>query len=90
MGYLGSATIHPAWCGPINEGFKPSASELEFARKVKTALDDAYQKGLGSVAVDGTMVDVANMKQVQKLLARAEAIARREAEKEAALAAAGG
>jgi citrate lyase beta subunit len=57
---------------------------------VKAALDDAYQKGLGSVAVDGTMVDVANMKHVQKLLERADAIARREAEKEAALAAAGG
>ena len=90
MGYLGSATIHPAWCRPINEGFKPSPSELEFARKVKAALEDAYRKGLGSVAVDGIMVDVANMKQVQKFLARADAIARREADKEAALAAAGG
>jgi citrate lyase subunit beta/citryl-CoA lyase len=90
MGYLGSATIHPAWCRPINEGFKPSPSELEFARKVKTALEDAYRKGLGSAAVDGGMVDVANMKQVQKILERADAIARREADKEAALAAAGG
>jgi len=42
------------------------------------------------VAVDGRMVDVANLKQVQKILERAEAIARREAEKEAAMAAAGG
>jgi len=90
MGLLGSATIHPAWCHPINAGFKPTPPELDFARKIKVALEDAYHKGLGSVAVDGTMVDVANMKQVQKLLARAEAIARREAEKEAALAAAGG
>jgi len=90
MGFLGSATIHPAWCRPINEGFKPSASELEFARKVKAALEDAYHKGLGSAAVDGGMVDVANMKHVQKILERADAIARREAEKEAALAAAEG
>jgi len=42
------------------------------------------------VAVDGRMVDVANVKQVQKILERAEAVARREADKEAALAAAGG
>jgi hypothetical protein len=33
---------------------------------------------------------VANMKHVQKILERADAIARREADKEAALAAAGG
>ena len=90
MGYLSSSTIHPAWCRSINEGFKPSPAELEFARKVKTALDEAYSKGQGSVAVDGRMVDVANMKHVQKILQRAEAIARREAEKEAAMAAAGG
>ena len=90
MGYLGASTIHPAWCGPINEGFKYSRAELDFARKVKTAMEEAYRKGQGSVAVDGRMVDVANVKQVQKVLQRAEAIARREAEKETALSAAGG
>ena len=90
MGYLGGSTIHPAWCRPLNEGFKASPAELEFARRVKAALDEAYSKGQGSVAVDGRMVDVANMKQVQKILQRAEAVARREAEKEAAMAAAGG
>ena len=90
MGYLGGSTIHPAWCRSLNEGFKASPAELEFARKVKAALDEAYSKGQGSVAVDGRMVDVANMKQVQKILQRAEAVARREAEKEAAMAAAGG
>jgi citrate lyase beta subunit len=89
MGYLGSSTIHPAWCRPLNEGFKASAAELEFARRVKSALDEAYSKGQGSAAVDGRMVDVANMKQVLKILERAEAVARREAEKEAAMAAAG-
>jgi citrate lyase subunit beta/citryl-CoA lyase len=89
MGYLGSSTIHPVWCRSLNEGFKYSPAELGFARRVKTALDEAYRKGQGSVAVDGRMVDVANLKQVQKILERAEAIARREAEKEAAVAAGG-
>jgi len=90
MGYLGSSTIHPAWVRPLNEGFKPSASELDWARRVKVALEEAYSQGLGSVAVDGRMVDVANLKQVQKILERAEAIDRREAEKETAMAATGG
>jgi len=89
-GYLGTSTIHPAWCEPINEGFKPSLDEVEKARRVKDALEEAYRKGLGSIAVDGRMVDVANLKQVNNVLRRAEAIARREEEKAAALAAAGG
>ena len=90
MGYSGSSTIHPAWVRPLNEGFKPSPSELDWARRVKVALEEAYSRGLGSVAVDGRMVDVANVKQVQKILERAEAVARREGEKEAAMAAAEG
>jgi citrate lyase subunit beta/citryl-CoA lyase len=89
LGYLGTGAIHPAWCGPINEGFKASADELTMARRVKTALEDAYAQGDGSVAVDGRMVDVTNLAHVNDVLARAEFVARREAEKAAALEAAG-
>jgi citrate lyase subunit beta/citryl-CoA lyase len=90
MGYLGSIIIHPGWVKAVNEGYKPSPSELEMARKVKTALDAAYAKGEGSVTVDGRMYDVANMKHVNYIVERADLIARREAEKTAAVAAAGG
>ncbi len=90
MGYLGSIIIHPGWVKAVNEGYKPSPSELEMARKVKTALDAAYAKGEGSVTVDGRMYDVANMKHVNYIVERADLIARREAEKAAAVAAAGG
>jgi citrate lyase subunit beta/citryl-CoA lyase len=88
MGYLGSLIIHPGWVKPANEGFKPAQHDLEMARKVKDALDEAYARGEGSVTVEGRMYDVANLKQVHYLLERAEAIARREAEKAAAVAAA--
>ncbi len=90
MGYLGSIIIHPGWVKAVNEGYKPSPSELEMARKVKTALDAAYAKGEGSVTVDGRMYDVANMKHVNYIVERADLIAKREAEKAAAVAAAGG
>ena len=90
MGYQGAAIIHPGWCQAVNEGFKPSQEELAMAKKVQAALDEAYRQGKGSVTVDGRMYDVANMKHVHYILERADAIARREAEKAAALAAAGG
>ncbi len=89
MGYKGAAIIHPGWCQAVNEGFKPSKAELDMAQKVKIALDEAYAEGKGSVTVDGRMFDVANMKHVHYILERAEAIARRETQKTAALAAAG-
>ena len=89
MGFMGAALIHPGWVEPANEGFKPPKDDLEKARRVKAALEEAYAQGKGSVSVDGRMYDVANMKHVNHILERAEAIALREAEKAAALAAAG-
>ncbi len=90
MGYLGAGAIHPAWCEALNEGFRASPAELAMARRVKTALEEAYGRGEGSVAVDGRMYDVANLKHVNDVLERAEAVARREAEKAKAMAAVGG
>ena len=89
MGYMGTSVIHPGWIKAANEGFTPSREEVDLARKVKAALDEAYARGEGSVSVDGRMYDVANMKHVNYLLARAEAIEKRKAEKAAALKAAG-
>lgn len=86
MGYRGAVIIHPGWCNAVNEGFKPPQADLDMARKVKAALDEAFAQGKGSVTVDGRMYDVANMKFVSKILEREEAIRRREAEKAAAVA----
>jgi citrate lyase subunit beta/citryl-CoA lyase len=85
MGFMGASIIHPGWVHAANEGFKPPQKDLDMARKVKAALDEAYAQGEGSVTVDGRMYDVANMKHVNYILERAEAITRREAEKTAAL-----
>lgn len=90
MGYMGASLIHPVWVKAANEGYTPPQKDLELARKVKTALDEAYANGQGSVSVDGRMYDVANMKHVHFILERAEAVARREAEKSKAIKAAGG
>jgi citrate lyase subunit beta/citryl-CoA lyase len=90
MGFMGTSAIHPVWVEAANEGFSPLPEEVALARRVKKALDEAYAQGEGSVAVDGRMYDVANMKYVNYLLIRAEAVEKRNAEKSAALAAAGG
>jgi len=89
MGFMGTSVIHPGWVEAATEGFTPPAEEVALARRVKQALDEAYARGEGSVTVDERMYDVANMKYVNYLLIRAEAVAKRDAEKAAALAAAG-
>ena len=90
MGFMGTSVIHPGWIEAANEGFTPDRDEVAQAKRVKSALDDAYARGQGSVSVDGRMYDVANMKHIDYLLARAAAIEKRDAEKAAAVEAAGG
>ncbi|MBU2053941.1 MAG: CoA ester lyase [Proteobacteria bacterium] len=89
MGFMGTSAIHPGWVEVANEGFSPPREEVALARRVKEALSQAYERGEGSVSVDGRMYDVANMKHVTSLLARAEAVEKRDAEKAAAVAATG-
>ena len=88
MGYMGTSVIHPVWVKAANEGFSPPSEEISLARRVKTALEEAYARGEGSVSVDGRMYDVANMKQIDYLLMRADAISKLDAEKAAAVKAA--
>jgi len=90
MGFMGTSVIHPGWIKAANEGFTPDREEVARAKKLKPALDEAYARGQGSVSVDGRMYDVANRKRVTDLLARAAAVEKREAEKTAAVEAAGG
>lgn len=89
-GFMGTSVIHPAWVEAANEGFSPPPEEVSLARRIKEALDEAYAKREGSVSVDGRMYDVANMKYVNYLLARADAVEKRNAEKAAAVMTASG
>jgi citrate lyase subunit beta/citryl-CoA lyase len=85
MGFKGSTCIHPAQVQPLNEGFSFTPEEIAHAKKVITALEAAEAEGRDSVAVDGKMVDIPVADRARRLLIRAEAVARVEASKRAAL-----
>lgn len=85
LGYMGTSVIHPGWIRPANEGFTPVPEEVNRARRLKALLKEAYANGKGSASMDGRMYDVAHMKHVEYIVARADAIEKREAEKSAAL-----
>jgi len=88
VGYRGSSCIHPAQVGPLNEGFSYTPEEVEHARKVIAALEAAEAEGRDAVAVDGKMVDIPVAERARRRLARAEAIARKDARKRTAMEAA--
>jgi citrate lyase subunit beta/citryl-CoA lyase len=74
-GFTGKIAIHPAQVGPINESFTPSQAEVAHARRVVEAFNAAPD--VGTVGLDGKMLDVPHLKQAQGVLAAAAAFAER-------------
>ncbi len=71
MGYDGKWCIHPSQIMTINAAFSPSADEVDHARRIVAALDEAAARGLGAVTVDGHMIDLANVRLARRTLAMA-------------------
>jgi len=77
LGFRGRTAIHPAQVPVINEVFSPSPEEIEAARRLVTAYEDAERQGRGVLTDDhGRMVDVAVVRSARDVLARAERSAR--------------
>ncbi len=79
LGFVGASVIHPSQIPILNEEFRPSAAEVEHARRVVAAYDAALAEGVGAVTVDGAMIDVPVVERARLLLEREAAIAAREA-----------
>lgn len=78
LGFDGKQCIHPAQLAVVNAAFSPLAAEVAWARAVVRAYEDAAAAGQGAVAVDGRMIDAANLRMAMTTLRRAELVQRRE------------
>lgn len=74
IGFKGKFAIHPAQLEMINETFSPSAAEIEHARAVVAAYEEAERNGRGSTSLNGIVVDVPVVKRARALLELAEAM----------------
>ena len=74
IGFKGKFAIHPAQIDIINETFSPSPAELEQARRVVEAFQEAERIGRGSTSLDGKVVDVPVVKRAQALLDLAQSL----------------
>jgi len=70
LGFDGKWCIHPAQIGIVNEVFSPTDREIEWAKKVVAAYQEASAEGSGSVSVDGQMIDAASIKLARNTLGK--------------------
>jgi citrate lyase beta subunit len=70
LGFDGKWCIHPAQIEAVNEVFSPTEREIEWAKKVVEAYEEASAAGTGAISVDGQMIDAASVKMAHNTLDR--------------------
>ncbi len=75
MGFDGKTLVHPTQVEVANRVWAPSEDEVEHARRVIAAFEEAEREGKGVVTVDGRMIENLHVDNARRALATAEAIA---------------
>ncbi|HTZ81984.1 MAG TPA: aldolase/citrate lyase family protein [Candidatus Acidoferrales bacterium] len=74
LGFEGMGCVHPTQIPVIHEAFAPSTAEIERARKIVAAYNEAQERGIGVVSLGSKMVDPPVVQRALKLIARAQAM----------------
>ncbi len=74
LGFEGMGCIHPAQVRVIHEAFAPTPTEIEKARKIVAAFEEAQSKGMAVVSLGSKMIDPPVVHRALKLVERAKAM----------------
>jgi malyl-CoA/(S)-citramalyl-CoA lyase len=74
LGVEGKWAIHPSQIALANEVFTPAAKEVDRARRILIAMEEAAKQGKGAVTLDGRLIDAASIRQAQVLVSKADQI----------------
>ena len=74
LGFDGKGAIHPSQVDIINEIFNPTPDEIEYAKKVIAAFEEAKSRGDGVIAIGRKMIDAPVVARAQRILELAEKI----------------
>ncbi len=74
LGCEGKWAIHPSQVALANEVFTPSEAEVEKARRILEAMEQAAKEGKGAVALDGRLIDAASIRMAEALIAKVDQI----------------
>lgn len=68
LGFEGKGCIHPRQIKVIEEAFAPTQTEIEKAKKIVLAYEEAKKKGLGVVSLGSKMIDPPVVKRAQRVI----------------------
>ena len=68
LGFEGKGCIHPSQIKIVNEGFAPTEQEIERAKKISLALEEAQKRGSGVVALGNKMIDPPVVKRAERII----------------------
>jgi malyl-CoA/(S)-citramalyl-CoA lyase len=74
LGCEGKWAIHPSQVALANQVFTPSEAEVERARRILEAMEQAAKEGKGAVALDGRLIDAASIRMAEQLIATVDQI----------------
>ncbi len=72
MGFAGKLCVHPRQVELATGAFTPSPAEVDRARRLLAAYDEALAGGLGAVSFEGQMIDEPLAAQARRVLSLAE------------------
>ena len=72
LGCEGKWAIHPSQVALANEVFTPSEAEVERARRILQAMEEAAKEGKGAVSLDGRLIDAASIRMAENLMRKVE------------------
>jgi citrate lyase subunit beta / citryl-CoA lyase len=75
MGFDGKTLIHPSQVDICNEVWAPSSSDIDEARALIAAFEEAVAEGKGVVTFNGRMIENLHVANAQRILSTADAIA---------------
>ena len=74
LGYDGKWAIHPSQLDLANDVFSPPATEVDRAKRILLALEEAAAEGRGAAQLDGRMIDAASARMAENVVAMDDAI----------------
>jgi malyl-CoA/(S)-citramalyl-CoA lyase len=74
LGYEGKWAIHPSQIELANDVFTPSDAEVDKARRILVAMEEAAKAGKGAVSLDGRLIDIASIRMAEALIEKANAM----------------
>jgi citrate lyase subunit beta / citryl-CoA lyase len=74
LGFSAMSSIHPSQIDPINQMFSPTPEEIDYAKKVVQAFEEANARGDGSIAFGGQLIDRPIVERARRALEMAKSL----------------